>query len=99
MEWVAAITVAWLLCVTTMLMVIGRNSQRGPTPHDEDPTTYQYLNEHTPGDELLAAGYTAQGWYFWDLKGVRCVGPYLEYDEAQEACRTYLRLAGKQGPP
>jgi 5'-deoxynucleotidase YfbR-like HD superfamily hydrolase len=61
-----------------------------------DRVMVQYLNDEAAKGFEKGSGYTSPGWYFWDETGARCIGPYAERVEAEDALNNY---AGELNQP
>ena len=53
-----------------------------------------YDKEFQPAElaDLIDAGYTTRGWYFWDETAAHCFGPFPTQGAASTALNLYIGL-------
>lgn len=56
--------------------------------HAGNLPAHQFIQK-VPSDLDVIAGYTQDGWYFWDETEAHAIGPYETFEAAEEARRNY----------
>lgn len=48
-----------------------------------------HYSGETPFEDAAAAGYTTEGWYFWDETEAHCLGPWVSQEAAEAQLKAY----------